>query len=488
MTSTSQELAGKKNLPGNGGFGSAPTSTLFSSETSHRKGFRVPPKPKASENGQIVLSVINKVISSCFPDIKERMNSLSESRKRVGYSMAELVLAGVMLFVFKKGSRNKMDNARRNQKFKKNYCRIFKLRLPSMDAVEDVYRNLEPIELENLIASLISTLIEKRVLHRFRLFGQWFVVAVDATGIHSDHEKRWEECVHKTSKKGIVTYMNIILEAKLTTSNGICISLCSEPITNPVDQEYDKQDCESKAFKRLAIKLKKYFPRLPICLVFDGLYCNQPVMEICNQNDWSWIVVFKEGNLPSVHQELNLLPGKAFGHLEKVVPWEKKIKRSKFTWCDELEYRGIEVNWIKLEEAILKHGKIVDSHVFEYLTCIGANKETCEECVRAGRQRWKIEDSFNDQKNRDFEMQHLFSRRNYKSFYNWYLTLQIAFIIYIIAVKENEIQTLLHKHSKETIENLWDELHYSMVNADTERFMKELDQWIELPRQIRLCK
>jgi hypothetical protein len=36
----------------------------------------------------------------------------------------------------------------------------------------------------------------------------------------------------------------------------------TEWIANDDNEEYDKQDCESKAFKRMAVRLKKYFPRL----------------------------------------------------------------------------------------------------------------------------------------------------------------------------------------------------------------------------------
>ena len=45
------------------------------------------------------------------------------------------------------------------------------------------------------------------------------------------------------------------------------------------DQASSKQDCELKAFKRLAEKIKKRFPRLPIQILLDGLYPNGPVME-----------------------------------------------------------------------------------------------------------------------------------------------------------------------------------------------------------------
>ncbi len=63
-----------------------------------------------------------------------------------------------------------------------------------------------------------------------------------------------------------------MLEARLVTFNGFSISLLSEWIENPSDEDYDKQDCERKAFTRLAARLKQDFPRLPVLILADGLY------------------------------------------------------------------------------------------------------------------------------------------------------------------------------------------------------------------------
>ena len=57
-------------------------------------------------------------------------------------------------------------------------------------------------------------------------------------------------------------------------------------IHNP---ETDKEDCELQSFARLSQRLKKEFPKLPICLVADALYGCQAVvaawqllrLEIC---------------------------------------------------------------------------------------------------------------------------------------------------------------------------------------------------------------
>jgi len=68
------------------------------------------------------------------------------------------------------------------------------------------------------------------------------------------------------------------------------------------DGEKEKQDCEYRAFERLAAKLKKLFPRQAFCIVGDALYCSHPIMDICRGNKWEFVLTFKEGAMPKVYK------------------------------------------------------------------------------------------------------------------------------------------------------------------------------------------
>jgi hypothetical protein len=105
----------------------------------------------------------------------------------------------------------------------------------------------------------------------------------------------------------------------------------------------------------------------------------------------------------------------------------------------------------------------------------------------SARNRWNIEESFNDQKNREFEMQHLFSRHNFKAFCNWYQTLGIAHNIYRLVIKSREIDELLHLHSKQTVKHLWKNLMGWLAFIDVGNIMDEMDVWLSHPLQVRLC-
>jgi len=61
-----------------------------------------------------------------------------------------------------------------------------------------------------------------------------------------------------------------------------------------------KQDCERKAFKRLAQKIKESYPRLPICILGDRLYACAPVFQTCEDNKWGYLIRFKDGSITTL--------------------------------------------------------------------------------------------------------------------------------------------------------------------------------------------
>ena len=264
-------------------------------------------KKRNSQSGTQLVHLISKTIHHFFPDLFDRIREIEDYRKKSEYELAELIIACIAMFIFKEGSRNAFNNDRDEENFKENYKNLFHMRLPHMDTVDDVMRQLDESELERLKTDMICNLLKKKSLHKFRFLGKFFVIAVDGTGVYSFSERHCDQCLTQESKNGKITCFHNVLEAKLICSNGFSISLATEWIENPVGN-FDKQDCERKAFKRLAEKIKKSFPRLPICITADGLYPSQPFFNICREKNWHFIITFKEGNLPSVWEKIRSLP------------------------------------------------------------------------------------------------------------------------------------------------------------------------------------
>lgn len=360
------------------------------------------------------------------------------------------------MFIFKESSRNAYNNDRREDNFRKNFFRYFKMNLPHGDAVDDVLRELLPSQLATLKAHLVSNLIEQKVFRKFRFLGKYHLVAVDGTGIATFEERHCEHCLTKTSKNGVVTYFHYVLEAKIVTSSGLAISLASEFVENPSTGDYEKQDCEQKAFVRLATKIKKYFPRLPICILADGLYPNNTVFDICNNNNWTFIITLKDGCLKTFSQEVELLKATA-----KKATVYRATKTSRitlqYTYLNDIEYGKRYYSWVECNETIAStNGGPLSVQRFVYITNIRQTNENVITTADSGRLRWKIEnEGFNAQKNLGYDLEHKFSRVSYTALQNYYQLCQIAHAINQFVEQSKEVTELMNEHSKQTIVDLW---------------------------------
>jgi len=410
-----------------------------------------------------------KTIRHYFPDLSEKMEMLTDHRKRKAYTVAELITGCVALFLFKETSRNAINNDRKEEQFRKNYKRLFKLNLPHMDTVEDFLRLLSPVELERLKAALVVSLIKQKVLHQFKLLGKYFMIAIDATGINSYEEDNEEkDRVHKTSKNGKITYHSYVLEAKLVTASGLSISLASEWIANDAARNFNKQDCEMMAFQRIAVKIKKYFPRLPVCILADGLYPNDTFMQTCADNDWAYIAMLKDDSLKTLQTEVMDTDNK-HRHLQERQHTSNKgmrVTTGKYEWISQpLSYKAHRLYRVSCTEAQAWYRKAEDgcrqlekqeSTRFVWLTSLAPDSSNVYQIAEGGRMRWKIEnEGFNTQKNNGYALGHLFSRASSTGYKNYYQCLQIAHIINQLTEHSQRVTDLLDSDKKITIKYLW---------------------------------
>jgi hypothetical protein len=175
--------------------------------------------------------------------------------------------------------------------------------LPHFVTINNYLSNLDPKHLEQIRMQQVKNLIKGRAYEAARLEGKWFVI-IDATEICSFEEKNDEFCLHKTYNRGTENEKTIwshsVLEAKIVLGDHFVISIGSEYIENNAEDEKRqeemgaeaiKQDCEIKAFRRLAERLKKEFPHLPICIMGDSLYATETLFAICEKYHWDYIII-----------------------------------------------------------------------------------------------------------------------------------------------------------------------------------------------------
>ncbi len=304
---------------------------------------------------------------------------------------------------------------------------------PHGDTLEATFSNLETDQIQTVVTGMTETLIRKKVLYSYRLLGIYFIVAIDGTGTISFRRRHCPHCLTRT-RNGKTLYYHPVLEAKLLTSNGFAFSLMTEFIQNPADKA-TKQDCEVKAFSRLADRLKTRLPRLPILLSMDGLFASGPTFDLCRRYGWKFMIVLKDDDLPSVNEEFDALSRL---QPENRLAWrtgkEAQIKQV-FRWVDDIAY----VDSLKKEHTLStiecletkpdKEGQKKTTK-FKWVTnCHVSCKNVTTLSNDGGRMRWKIEnEGFNVQKKGGYELEHAYTN-NPNSAKVFYLLLQIAHLL-----------------------------------------------------------
>lgn len=282
-------------------------------------------------------------------------------------------------------------------------------------------------------------------------------------------------------KKWEKSYFYTVLEARLVTPNGFSISLATEWIENP-EGEYDKQDCERKAFKRLATKLKKAFPKLPIIILADGLYPYEGFFSICEENQWAYQCTFKEGNLKTVWDEVQSLSEIGANKTFETTHYAPSSKGSSqqivrtYQWINTIEYNGRSINWLQCHEIITWTKESNDGTIeekskeatFVHITNLEQNEKIIAQASSTGRLRWKIEnEGFNTLKNGGYGMQHKWSRKSYQALKNYFQFMQMAYLINQLMVKRVSFQEqYLEDKNHPTLKNIWENLIAAMKWAE----------------------
>lgn len=403
-----------------------------------------------------------RIIHSHFPGLMNLLSAVPDHRRRKHYTPREIIMSAIGLFSFKEQSRNAFNNDREySAEFSSNFEKLFHCRLPHQDTVQLFFKQLPPQKLQDVQTGLVRHLIEKRVLDRYRIQG-CYTIAFDASGVISGSSDRYGCGLKRETKSGSISYQYHVLEARLVTDSGLCIPIASEWITNEHQAGYDKQDCENKAFKRLAAKIKKAFPRLPVCVLADALYANGPITGLCEDYGWKYIITLKDGSLPAVQGCLADDPPcrhNSFMHRPKSDSPIQSITQQ-YYWVNELVHEKCWFHYISCEEIVTNTRTQKSSTTrFVRITNMGVNAASVIRLSKAGRLRWKIENEcFNTLKNGGYAMQHLFSRNDFNAQKNYYQCMLIAHMINQFVQHSLLVVDLLDGNRKLTLRHLWQQL------------------------------
>jgi hypothetical protein len=365
-----------------------------------------------------------------YPDLQKRLNEVKDPRdiRYTIYNSSTLLGTGITKNICGITSMQQMTAAFNDENCIQNISALFDNKneeLPHYVTLNDFLKKLDPSELQKVRKDILYHLIRKKTFDDARFQKKWLVI-VDATWLQTYREQPDDFCMCREYKQedGAPKYLwyRMALEAKIVLGDDLVVSFGTEFIENngedaerqkKMNAEEIKQDCETKAFKRLAERMKKDFPRLPIILLCDSLYAGEPVFDICKKNGWDYIIRYKEGSIPGIMKEYEAISEKGHG------------KKGKTEFVNEIGYKKHEVNVLKFEEKQVRKGQLV-AIKFQWITDLKITEKNAYDIACAGRKRWKIEnEGFNTQKNLRYDLEHANSH-NWNAIKNHYLITQIA--------------------------------------------------------------
>jgi hypothetical protein len=380
-----------------------------------------------------------------LPILLKRLSKISDLRnpKKNKHKLTVLLIYGILCFAFQMSSRRQANREMTRPMFEENLRGLFPEleELPHADTLARLLARIDVTQIEQAHLDMIHHLIRNKKFRKYLIRG-CYPVAVDGTQKLSRAELWAAECLERkignkkdtdqenkantakpTEQESAKEYYAYVLEASLAFANGMVIPLLSEVLNaQEGDSQKDKQDCEQRAFHRLAQRLKGCFSHLPILLLLDGLYPNGPIVESCRQKNWDFMMVLQDGSLPSVWEEIKGLKDlQSENRLSRT--WGDR--RQHFWWVNDIQYEYLdpatkkkkklklhavicEESWEEIAPGSTTMVQKKSRHV--WISAEPLHKANVHpRCNLGARHRWGIEESLLVEKHQGYQYEHCFS-------------------------------------------------------------------------------
>lgn len=380
----------------------------------NRKSETKTPEEEAAFRQRIANSIA-KVIKVIWKLLKPLVEELPDPRDQryIIYPKEALYLYGVMMFVMKTSSRRDATHVMTEPFIQENIRNI----IPGLKSIahNDTLANyIERIDAE-IIQKIYHALIKKLLRNKeFRRLTGRLTVLVDGSGKGSKDWEYSDKALHRKNHDGEI-WLTYVLEAVLVLENGMVIPLCTEFLENS-GAEFDKQDCERKAWYRMAPKLHRLIGSGAM-IVMDGLYAVGPVILQCRRYYWDYLITLKDGSMPSFAEDAH---GIMKCESSNRVITEMDGRQQVITWANDIEYNisqnntYIKLNVVRMEESWTEEHPITGKApefkvaIYQFISSSPLNRKNAQNICMLARKRWLIESNFNTEKH-GYGFEHYFS-------------------------------------------------------------------------------
>lgn len=409
-----------------------------------------------------------RVFRQQLPVLLKRLTKIPDPRhpKKTKHQLTVLMIYGILVFVLQYTSRRQANAGITHPMIGQNLHLLFPEleSIPHADTLFRLLSRMDVAQIEQAQIDLVNQLIRKKKFMPLRV-NNCYPIAIDGTqklgGLELWSEEQLQyripsSCDTETCDEPSVHYRYsvYVLEANLSFRNGMVIPLMTQFLDyREGDSEREKQDCETRAFHRLAERIKKAFPRLPLMLLLDGLYAQGPVMQRCHDYHWQFMIVLKDDSLASVWQEyfslLELQPGNEHQQL-----WGNR--RQHFRWVNHIHYeygpnagRHIDLHVVVCNEQweeVNEHNEIVTKTAkHAWLSSRELNDANVHDrCNLAARYRWGIESHFLVEKHHGYAYEHLFAK-DWNAMRGYHYLMRLGHLINTLARFSSELAPMIRR-------------------------------------------
>ncbi len=444
-----------------------------------------------------------QVMRQMLPVLLNRFRKIEDLRnpKKTKHRLTVLMIYGILVFVFQYSSRRAANREITRPMFAQNLRELFPEidRIPHADTLFRLLCRIDVSQIEQAHIEMIQRLIRNKKFARY-LINNCYPIAIDGSqkiafailwDEHLLQRKVGPKVDPDSDQEQDYQYYVYVLEASLSFQNGMVIPLMSEFLEyqegNP---EQSKQDCESNAFHRLAARIKQAFPKLPILLLLDGLYPNGPIMAHCRKYHWDFMIVLKDGSLPTAWQEYHSLAS-----YQEENQWRQNWgnRRQHFRWVNRIRYEfgPNEKNHIDIhivvcreqwEEVDPKTAEIVPKkNKYAWISSRPLSRLNVHtRCNLGARYRWGIEAGFLVEKHQGYSYEHAFAK-NWNAMKGYHYLMRLGHLINTLARYSKHLSGLFAKFGvRPTLEFIRNTLTGPWLD------WQEITQQLSKPFRLRL--
>jgi hypothetical protein len=465
---------------------------------SNRKSSHQTEEAEREERERVLVRFLD-AIRSQWPALLNALHKIADYRnpKKVEHQLALVLFYGILCFVLQMASRREANRELTGPVLREHLRKFFPdlETLPHQDTLNRILSNIEVEKLQDVHIQMVKRLIANKKFERFLING-CYPIAIDGTQKHVRQDQVSPEWLERRINKGKdserTQYYVYVLEASLAFANGLTLPLMTEFLSyTKGDISNEKQDCETRAFYRLAQRLKRTFPRLPLMLLLDGLYPNGPLMATCRKHHWDFMIVLQDESLPSVWEEYEGLK-KIESDKQTTMTWANREQH--FQWVNDIDYRygpnqkkrlvlhGVVCTetWRDINKETGKIEQKSSRHAWVSSTPL-TKGNVHERCNLGARHRWGIEEQNLVEKRHGYQYEHCFSY-DWNAMKGYHYLMHLGHALNVLAqYSEALITTVREKGVRGFIRFVRDSLVHPWLNPE------RLQQRLNPQPQLRLA-